>query len=283
MYNLRYHIASLTAVFVALAIGLVLGGLVVRQGGFDQQQRALVSSLQNEYNKIKRQNSELTSSLSLENQYGSQMTDAWIAGRLAGRTVVVLTSGAADEGADAAAAAIKGAGGGVAVVTLAKPGFGLSDSQVASAVASALGTPTATPATADVANALAAEWNGTSSTHALTDALVSAGSIKVAGITHSTVATLAVDLATTNGDPDPAGLDVVSAYAAASMFALGAETAASNSGVASAAAARKLSAFDTLGTNVGRYTLVALFSGAQQGYYSDTAHGTSAFPDVPKP
>ena len=39
MYNIRYHIASLVAVFLALALGLVLGGLVVRQGGFDKQQK----------------------------------------------------------------------------------------------------------------------------------------------------------------------------------------------------------------------------------------------------
>ena len=283
MYNLRYHIASLTAVFIALAIGLVLGGLVVRQGGFDQPQRALVSSLQNEYNKIKKQNSELTSSLSLENRYGSQMTDSWAAGRLAGRTVVVVTSGSANEGADEAAAAIKSAGGGVAIVTLIKPGFGLKDSVVASAVASALGTTTAVPSSTDVAGVLASEWDGTAADHPLTDALVSAGAIKIVGLTHSTVATLAVDLATASGDPDAAGLDILSAYAAAGMYALGAETSASGSGVAAAAAARKLSAFDTLGSNVGRYTLVALFSGGEQGYYSDTARGASPFPPVPKP
>ena len=31
MYNLRYHIASLAGVFLALALGLILGGLVVSQ------------------------------------------------------------------------------------------------------------------------------------------------------------------------------------------------------------------------------------------------------------
>ena len=66
MYNLRYHIASLVAVFLALAIGIVLGGLVVRQGVFDTQQRALVSSLQSEFNSIKKQNTALKSSLTLE-------------------------------------------------------------------------------------------------------------------------------------------------------------------------------------------------------------------------
>ncbi len=281
MFNLRYHIASLTAVFVALAIGLVLGGLVARQGGFDSSQRALVTSLQKEYASIKKRDGSLTSSLSLENAYGTQMTDAWAAGRLSGRTVVVVTSGAKDDGADAAVSAIKSAGGAVVKVTLVKAELGLDDSQIASAAVSVLGTSSTTPLIADVANGLVAEWNGTASSHDLTNALVSAGSLTIDGLTPSTVATLAVDLAANSHNPDTAGLDIASAYAAAGMFALGAETITSNSGVAAAASARKLSAFDTLGTNAGRYTLVALFSGGQQGFYSKSARGVSRFPGLP--
>lgn len=283
MYNLRYHIASLVAVFLALAIGLVLGGLVVRQGAFDQQQRALVSSLQSEFNSLKKENTSLKSSLSLEEAYASQMTDQWTAGRLAHRTVVILTSGNSNEGADSAAAAVKGAGGTPAIATFKYLGFGLSHSTVASAAASAMGSATVTPTEEEVAKELAAEWSGASSAHALTDALVSAGELKLSGLSGSTVATLAVDLTAFNHNPDPAGLDLAQAYGAAGMYALGAEALGSNTGVAAAAAARKLSAFDTLGSNAGRFTLVALFTGGQQGYYSSTARGESPFPAVPTP
>jgi hypothetical protein len=283
LYNLRYHIASLVAVFLALAIGLVLGGLVVRQGGFDQQQRALVTSLQSEFNKLKKNNSTLQSSLSFESAYAKQMTDAWTAGRLTGRTVAVFTSGSSKEGADEAAADIKAAGGTVALITLLKPDFGLKESQIASSVASVLGSASAAPTVTDVATGLVAEWNGTGSSHALTDALVSANALKVTGLSRSTVATLALDVATSDRNPDSAGLELASAYAAAGMYAVGAETLDSEAGVAAAASARQLSAFDTLGTNAGRFTLVALFTGGDQGYYSNTARGASMFPPVPKP
>jgi len=283
MYNLRYHIASLVAVFLALAIGIVLGGLVVRQGVFDTQQRALVSSLQSEFNTIKKQNTALKSSLTLEDAYASQMTDQWTAGRLAGRTVVILTSGASDEGADEAVKAVKSAGGTAAVATLAKPGFGLSQSVVASAAASAMGSATVTPTSEEVAKQLAAEWSGAATAHTLSDALVSSGAMKLSGVSASTVATMAVDLAAFDKHPDVAALDLAQAYGAAGMYAMGAETIDSNTGVAAAAAARKLSAFDTLGTNAGRFTLVALLTGAQQGYYSNSARGVSPFPAVPKP
>lgn len=283
MFNLRYHIASLVAVFLALAIGLVLGGLVVRQGGFDQQQRALVTSLQSEFNKLKKTNSSLSSSLSLETAFARQMTDEWGAGRLAGRTVVIVTSGAPKEGADEAAADVKSAGGAVAEVTLLKPEFGLKDSKIATTVASLIGSGTTPPTVTDVANTLAAEWSGTAPSHALTDALVSANALKVVGLGRSTVATLAVDIASSDRDPDPDGLDIASAYAAAGFYAAGAETVDSQAGVAAAASARQLSAYDTLGTNAGRFTLIALFSGGDQGYYSNVARGASQFPPVPKP
>jgi hypothetical protein len=282
MYNLRYHIASLVAVFLALAVGLVLGGLVVRQGGFDKQQRAMVSSLQSQYGNLKRTNTQLRSSLDLELAYSKQMTDWWARDRLKGRTVLVVTSGAAAEGADEVAAAVKSAGGSTASVTLLKRGFALEDSKVASSVASILGSTLASATSADVAKRLVTEWGSADVGRELTNELVSAGVIKLAGMPESAVATLAVDLATSNKDPDPSGLDIAQAYAAAGYYAAGAETREGQTGVAAAASARKLSALDTLGTNAGRFTLISLFTGGQQGFYSTNAHGASAFPVVPE-
>jgi hypothetical protein len=64
---------------------------------------------------------------------------------------------------------------------------------------------------------------------------------------------------------------------------LGAQTTSRDTGVARASAAAGLSAFDTLGTDVGRYTLVALLTGATPGYYG-TGEGTAAlFPVPPTP
>jgi len=281
MYNLRYHIASLVAVFLALAVGLVLGGLVVRQGGFDKQQRAMVSSLQKQYDGLKRTNTQLRSSLDLESAYSNQMTDAWLRDRLKGQLVLVVTSGASVEGVDDVAAAVKSAGGSTASVTLLKRGFALEDSKVASSVAGILGSTTASATTADVAKRLVAEWSVPDADRGLTNALVSAGVIKLSGLPESAATTLAVDVATSNKDPDPSGLDIAAAYAAAGFYAAGAETREGQTGVAAAAAARKLSALDTLGTNAGRFTLVSLFTGGQQGFYSTNAHGASAFPEMP--
>ena len=281
MYNIKYHIASLVAVFLALALGLVLGGLVVRQGGFDKQQSAIVSGLQKDFNSIKKQNRTLKSDLTLEKSYSEQMTDAWIAGRLSGRSVLVITSTAKGVGGDAAIAAVKGAGGNAAVVTMSKPQFGLADKNVAAAIRSVVGSSTDLATT--VASTLASEWSQPDVPRPLTDALQETGVITITGLSASMAATQLVDVAAFDKKPDPLALDIAQAYAAAGRFALGAQAPSPNTGVAAAAAARKLSAFDTLGTNPGRFTLVALLTGGEQGTYSVDSNATAQYPPIPVP
>ena len=59
MYNLRYHIASLVAVFLALAIGLILGTVVGERGTLDKQQTTLVTSLQKDFTLLRTENADL--------------------------------------------------------------------------------------------------------------------------------------------------------------------------------------------------------------------------------
>jgi len=282
MYNIRYHIASLVAVFLALALGLVLGGLVVRQGAFDSQQSAIVSSLRKDFDSLKKQNSGLKKDLTTERAYSKQMTEAWVAGRMDGRTVLVISSGAKGEGLDEAVSAVKAAGGTPAVVTVLKPGLGLGDEGAAAdAARSVVGT--ATDLKTAATSALMAEWSQPAGVRPLTDALERAGAIKTTGLAASVAATQVVDIAAFDGKPDEIALDIAQAYAMAGLYALGAQTPTSDTGVALAASARKLSAFETLGTNTGTFTMIALFTGGQQGYYSLNEGATAAFPPVPVP
>jgi len=281
MYNLRYHLASLVAVFLALALGLVLGGLVVGQGTMDAQQRAIVSGLQRDFGRLNDDNQRLSAEINLQKTYSLQMTDAWVEGRLKGMTVVLLTSGQKTEGLQEAITSVEQAGGTAAVVTLEKPGMGLSDKEIADAVRSVVGTQT--DLTAAVAASLTAEWTAGAGVRPVTDALVKAGAINVTGLKSSTAATQAVTIAAFSRKPDKAALEVVKAYAAAGYYALGAQTPTSGTGVAAAAAAAKLSAFDTLGTAPGQFTMVALFSGGEQGYYTLGNEDGPKFPPVPSP
>jgi hypothetical protein len=281
MYNLRYHLASLVAVFLALALGLVLGGLVVGQGAMDSQQRAIVSGLQRDFKRLSDDNQRLTAEINLQRGFSSQMTDAWVKGRLTGKTIVVLTSGHTNEGLQSAITSIEQAGGTAAVVKFEKSGMGLSDKKTADAIRSIVGS--STDLGTSVAASLTAEWTSAAGARPVTDALVKAGVISLTGMKSSTVATQAVNIAAFSGKPDKVAMEIAKAYAAAGFYAVGAQTTTSGNSVAATAAAAKLSAFDTLGTAPGQFTLVALFSGGQQGYYTLGNEDGPKYPPVPSP
>jgi hypothetical protein len=93
MIGFRYHVVSLTAVFLALAIGVIAGSNVIP--------RPLIQDLRNERNRITANNATLrTRTAGLERQvamwdrYGDGAFEAGIAGALKGVTVVRMIVGA---------------------------------------------------------------------------------------------------------------------------------------------------------------------------------------------
>lgn len=281
MYNLRYHIASLVGVFLALALGLVLGGLVVRQGYFDEQQSAIVSNLKKEFADLQETNNALQEDLEVQQQYSSAVTSDWISGRLTGMTLVILTSGDEQEAVEAAQQAAKDAGATSVVVTLEKEGLGLDDDDVSAALQSIL--TTSTSLARDVPPALAAEWTSSFAPHPLTTALVDAGVLKISGAPDASLGFDILDLAARDGEPDSVALAITKAYADMGYTALAAEATGTATGVASTAFSKQgISAFDTLGTDIGRYTLVSLLSGGAPGLYSSSLPGARPYPPIPQ-
>ncbi len=279
MYNLRYHIASLVSVFLALALGLVLGGLVVQRGTFDQQQVALVKGLQKEFKDLRTENEALSTENKSLNGLSGDLVNTWAAGRLTAQTVVAIVNGGREDGLSEVRKDVEAAGGTVAVVTLLKPGFALDDSELGSAVASL--APNGDDAVASLAAALAAEWK-TKGPRPLTDALVTSGVLRVDGLDADTAASRAVDIAAPDGKADPAGIALAKAFDSPTTTAIVAENPGQKTGMVAAARDAGLSSLDTLGTTTGRYTLVALLSGANPGNYGTTAGTDALYPPLPQ-
>lgn len=279
MYNIRYHLASLVAVFLALALGLVLGGLVVQRGSFDRQQDALVEGLRNEFTSLRAENRELASERDVLASFSTEMTDRWADGRLADRTVVVLTNAGRDDGLRAARDAIESAGGSVAVVTIARPGFGLDDE----AIRERLGGEQAEAAEvrASLVASLAAEWLSVESTRPVTAALVDTGSLVVSDLANDQRIFGVVDISAPEGTSDEAGVELSAELARLGIPAVGAQTRGSDTGKAAAANQSDVAAIDTLGTVVGRYSLIALLTGAEPGYYGLASAAQAPFPQLP--
>jgi hypothetical protein len=207
------------------------------------------------------------------------MTTSWAKDRLAGHSVVVLTSGAEGEGGGAAVGAVKTAGGTPVVVKVAKRNFGIEDANVAEVIRSVVGT--STDLRAAVVASLTAEWTTADEPRPLTNALEKVGAIETTGMKPSVAATDLVSIAAFSKEPDTVALDIARAYADAGYYAVGAQTPTSLTGVAAASVARRLSAFDTLGTQPGRFTLIALLSGGEQGFFGLNESAVKPYPQVP--
>lgn len=279
MYNLRYHIASLVGVFLALALGLVLGGLVVQRGTVSGQQAALVQGLQGEFKTLRSDNEKLATENDALSSFSDEMADAWITDRLVGKNVVILTGSGRNDGLSEATDAVESAGGTAIVITMRKPALSLEDDTVRSRIAS--GSTFSADLLASVASSLAVEWTQPERDRPLTQALVEADALTIEGYEPGMVAWGIVNIAHHEGAADMAGVALAQDFDRLEAHAVIGEMTATDTGLISAASQKGLSALNTLGTAIGRYTLVALLTGADPGVYGVGENAIAVFPPLP--
>lgn len=90
MINFRYHVVSLTAVFLALAVGLVVG-TAAANGPIADALRATVDALRKDNQQLREQVNSLTEEVRREEDFVVQATPGLLNEALAGRRVLVLT------------------------------------------------------------------------------------------------------------------------------------------------------------------------------------------------
>ena len=89
MINLRYHIVSLTAVFLALGLGILAGTTVINQG-LVTNLRDNTRALRNESNRLRGNVSDLQRQLQVWDEFGKSIAPSLLQGQLAGRAVVLV-------------------------------------------------------------------------------------------------------------------------------------------------------------------------------------------------
>lgn len=140
MYNLRYHVASLAAVFLALTVGLILGTAIADRAGLDKRQRQLLASVQAEFDTLRASNEALTRQIRSGNVLENEAASRFVKGRLAGERVQMIAegSGLPPGGRDLVARLVE-AGAQVQVVAVRRPGWGLDEERVITRLAEATG------------------------------------------------------------------------------------------------------------------------------------------------
>ncbi len=89
MVNLRYHVVSLIAVFLALTVGIVMGSTVVDRVTVDALNQR-VTSVSKSVSNAEAENSRLNNQLGTISDFANQARDQLVRGRLKGVPVVVM-------------------------------------------------------------------------------------------------------------------------------------------------------------------------------------------------
>jgi len=98
--NFRYHVVSLTAVFLALAIGLVVGTAALN-GPVADSLNNRVTELRKDNTQLRDTVSNLEEQLNREEDFATEAAGPLLSGKLTGRRVLVLTLPSGREHADA--------------------------------------------------------------------------------------------------------------------------------------------------------------------------------------
>jgi hypothetical protein len=110
MINFRYHIISITAVFLALGIGLAMGTAFIDKATVDGLERQL-DSIEGQNNNLAATNDELRAELETDGRLFEQAGPQLLAPHLADVPVLIIAARGIDEDAvDAASAAVGAAG-----------------------------------------------------------------------------------------------------------------------------------------------------------------------------
>jgi hypothetical protein len=97
--NFRYHVVSLTAVFLALAIGLVVGTAALN-GPVADSLSDNVNALRKDNRQLRETVSSLQEEANREEEYATEAAPIMLAGKLTGRRILVVTTPTGDDHVD---------------------------------------------------------------------------------------------------------------------------------------------------------------------------------------
>lgn len=100
MIDIRYHIATLVAVFLALGLGVLIGSGLVNNDMVSEQQTKIIDQLKQEFEGLRGQKVELTAqnnylnqALKFHDEFNQEILPALIKNRLQGEQVAVVVTG----------------------------------------------------------------------------------------------------------------------------------------------------------------------------------------------
>ena len=150
MINIRYHIITLVAVFLALAVGIVAGSTVIQQSLVNSLETN-VTNIEKSLNDLEKRNSELSEQVvqlrDREKALGEQGPAQLLQDRLVGSTVLMIgVDGIDEDAAGALRSTLTGAGATLAGTVWLRDRLALTEPQAIEDLGEILGVTTRNPA-----------------------------------------------------------------------------------------------------------------------------------------
>jgi hypothetical protein len=273
VFDFRYHVASLIAVFIAIVIGILIGiGLSGRGFVSDAERRNLensISELRNDRDAARAQLAQATTRETATEHYADQTYLALVRGRLDARRIAVVFLGSVDQTVNSTVTqAVRAAGG--RVVRLRAVRTPINDTAIAKMVAKrpALISYTGKSGLRDLGRDIGLEIAGGGKTpllDALGDVLLEeregGGKAPVDGV---------VLCRTASPQQGPSHEFLMGLYAGvadAGVPAVGVERSSPAASAVKAFSSAGLSTVDSVETSAGRLALVLELAGADPGHY----------------
>ncbi len=98
--DIKYHIASLVAVFLALGIGILVGTSIIGNDGMAERQQQIITVLEQDFAHLRKDNAKkneeikvLSEEIQQSESFEEELLPALVPGRLVGRSIVVVETG----------------------------------------------------------------------------------------------------------------------------------------------------------------------------------------------
>ncbi len=141
MFDFRYHIISLVAVFLALGIGTLFGIMVVEEGVVSEQEKALISRIERDFDKLRRENSEAAESLKEAEDFQKAIIPLTVADKLLNQNVaLIVTTSLNEEAKNSLVKVLTLSGANIASTTVISADLGLKDNDNTGTINTLLGT-----------------------------------------------------------------------------------------------------------------------------------------------
>lgn len=277
MYNIRYHIASLASVFLALALGLVLGGLIVDKTSTGSQS-SLVTGLKQEFASLRSENDILQKDTDAFRAYSDDLTKRYLSTELTGKTIAVL--GYNNKAMEIAHSDVTSTGGKAVLIVFHGNKLDLENKSLDSTkiVESIMTEKNLSDENDAIASAIATEWAPEATARPLTDAFVKDGIFGIANYEKFKGVDGVVDVAIDGDKVSTMAIKIAGAFKDAEKPALCASMYQGNNVLATRGWNNEVTSTDMLSTSIGTYTIAAVMNGAEDGLYGTMDGAKAVFP-----